>query len=166
MRLIRSRVMFLVGLGVIAPFAGLLILGSLAMSDLSRRLVDERSSMARGLGAQLDHDLIDALAALDGSARSVADPRCVPEGSSSAPTVSPRRGSLVRAIFRVADAMPETAWAGLSERPEAEVARRTGRPQFVYVRPDEQRDPSVVALIAVRDATGRPCDLVAGILDT
>jgi signal transduction histidine kinase len=158
--------MFLVGLGVVAPFVGLVILGALAMNDLSRRLLDERSAMAVGLAGQLEHDLVDSLAALDAAARGVADPRCVAAGSAIPIPGSVRRGSLVRTVFRVAGALPGSVWAGLAERPEAEVARRTGRPQFVCVQADAGRDPSVVAVLAVRDATGRPCDLVAGILDT
>ncbi len=166
MRRIRSRVMFLVGLGVVAPFVGLVILGSLAMNDLSRRLLDERSATTRALAAQLDHDLVDSLAALDAAARGIADARCGPLAANVPLPASVRRGSLVRTVFRVEDALPGSAWAGLSDRPEAEIARRTGRPQFVYVQAAEDRDRSVVALVAVRDATGRPCDLVAGILDT
>jgi signal transduction histidine kinase len=158
--------MFLVGLGVVAPFVGLVILGSLAMHDLSGRLLDERSAMAVGLAGQLDHDLVDSLAALDVAARGVADSRCVAAGPAVPPPGTARRGSLVRTVFRVADALPGTVWADLAGRPESEIAKSTGRPQFVCVQPDANREPLVVAVLAVRDVTGRPCDLVAGILDT
>lgn len=162
MRRIRGRVMFLVAAGIVVPLAALVVLGGAAARGLAERVLEERLLMAEGLAAQLDHDVREALATLDAAAR------VSPGGEAGGAAPGPervRRGGLLREILPLGpDAEGEAAV--LAATPAAEMALRSGRPQFVTVVREDGGRPRVFALVVAKDGAGRSVGVVAGLLDT
>jgi hypothetical protein len=161
MRRIRGRVMFLVAAGIVVPLAALVVLGGAAARGLAQRVLEERLLMAEGLAAQLDHDVREALATLDAAARFFP-------GEPAAGAHGPERvrpGGLLREILTLGPEAEGEA-AALAATPEAEMAIRSGRPQFVTVAREGGSRPRVFALVVAKDGAGRSVGVVAGLLDT